>query len=176
MKRIIVVLFFTPLFSLAQTTKQDSLWMPFQHFIGRWEGTSEGQPGKGRYERSYQFILNKRFIEVKNKSVYPPSKENPKGEIHEDIGYISYDKARKTFVLRQFHMEGFVNQYKIESVSPDRKTIVFLSESMENIPSGWRAKETYHFMVEGEFAESFEMASPGKDFEMYSKATLRSVN
>lgn len=130
----------------------------------------------GNYKRSYQFILNKKFIEVRNKSIYPPSKENPKGEIHEDIGYISYDKARKTYNLRQFHIEGFVNQYRIESIMPEGKTIVFISESIENIPSGWRAKESYQFTSEREFIESFEMASPGKEFEIYSKATLKRVN
>ncbi|HZX74409.1 MAG TPA: hypothetical protein VFE57_08315, partial [Cyclobacteriaceae bacterium] len=86
--------------------------------------------------------------------------------------FISYDRARKTFVLRQFHIEGFVNQYKIESISSDGKTIVFISESIENIPAGFRAKETYRIVSEGEFIETFEIAEPGKDFELYSKAVL----
>ena len=41
----------------------------------------------GKYEITYQFILNKNFIEVKNKSVYPPQ-NGRKEEVHEDIGYI----------------------------------------------------------------------------------------
>lgn len=49
-------------------------------------------------------------------------------------------KGRKTFVLRQFHIEGFVNQFKIESISPDGKTIIFISESIENIPVGYRQR------------------------------------
>ena len=143
--------------------------------IGNWTGTSEGQPGKGTYERSYQIVLNKKFIEIKNKSTYPPSQENPKGEVHEDHGFISYDKSRKTFVMRQFHIEGFVNQFKIESISPDRKVIVFLAESIENIPAGFRAKETYQLVNENEFTETFELAEPGKNFELYSKAVLKRV-
>ena len=38
-------------------------------------------------------------------------------------------------MLRQFHIEGFVNQYKLESISADGKTIVFISEAIENIPA-----------------------------------------
>ncbi|HMG90074.1 MAG TPA: hypothetical protein VK589_08435 [Chryseolinea sp.] len=159
----------------AQTSQQDSVWLPFKNMIGTWAGTSEGQPGKGKYERSYQIVLNKKFIEVKNKSTYPPSKDNPKGEVHEDHGFISYDKARKTFVLRQFHIEGFVNQFKIESISPDGKSIVFISESIENIPAGFRAKESYQIVNDNEFTETFELAEPGKDFELYSKAVLKRV-
>ena len=92
--------------------------MPFKFFTGAWTGDSEGQPGKGKYDRTYEFVMNNKFIEVKNKSTYPPSQNDPKGDVHEDHGFIRYDKVRKTFVLRQFHIEGFVNQYKIESISP----------------------------------------------------------
>ncbi|MFZ6013238.1 MAG: hypothetical protein ACOYXT_23045 [Bacteroidota bacterium] len=157
-------------------SKQDSLWLPFTTFIGAWKGTSEGQPGQGIYERSYQFILNKKFIEVRNKSTYPPSKNHPNGEVHEDIGYISYDNIRKTFVLRQFHVEGFVNQYSLQSISPDGKTIVFLSEAIENIPASWRAKETYEIAGDRELKEVFELSSAGKPFEVYSTAMLRKEN
>ncbi|HEY5747617.1 MAG TPA: hypothetical protein VIU12_16195 [Chryseolinea sp.] len=174
MKYRIALLLLIPTALLAQT-KQDSIWLTFKPLIGKWAGESQGQPGNGRYERSYEVVLNKKFIEVKNKSTYPPSKDNPKGEVHEDHGFISYDKGRKTFVLRQFHIEGYVNQFKIESISPDKRTIVFISESIENIPPGFRAKESYQIINENEFIETFELAEPGKDFEVYSKATLKRV-
>lgn len=176
MKTLLLLLIILPIASNAQMTKQDSLWLPFKPLVGKWSGKSEGQPGYGIYERTYEVVLNKKFIEVRNKSTYPASKDHPKGEVHEDHGFISYDKARKTFVLRQFHIEGFVNQYKIESISPDKKTIVFVSESIENIPSGYRAKETYQIVSETEFTETFELAEPGKDFELYSKAILKKIN
>jgi hypothetical protein len=46
-----------------------------------------------------------------NRVEYPAQARNPKGEIHEDEAVISFDRARKVLVLRQFHVEGFVNQY-----------------------------------------------------------------
>lgn len=175
MKKITLLFLLLPVICFSQT-KQDSLWMPFRKFIGTWEGVSEGQPGKGKYERSYQFVLNKKFIEVRNKSTYPPSKENSKGEVHEDIGYISYDKRRKAFILRQFHIEGFVNHYKTESISSDGTEIIFLTESIENIPPGFRGKESYKFNGDTEFTEVFELAEPGKEFGIYSKASLKKIN
>jgi hypothetical protein len=163
------MIFLIPTLSLAQTTKQDSTWLPLKALIGNWTGKGGGEPGQGVYERSYNLVLNKKFIEVRNKSTYPPTDKKQKSEIHEDIGYISYDKARKTFVLRQFHVEGFVNQYRIESISPDGNTIAFISESIENIPPGFRARETYHISGDGKFTETFELAEPGKDFTVYTK-------
>jgi len=170
---VAVVIFLMPSVLFAQTSKQDSIWSPFKYFVGNWNGLGVAEGTNGNYERSYQFIFNRRFIEAKNKSTFSPTEKNPKGEVHEDLGYISYDKRRKTFILRQFHMEGFVNQYKLDSISKDGRTIVFTTEAIENIPNGWKAKETYQLINENEFIETFELAEPDKPFEVYSKVTMK---
>ena len=157
----------------AQTSRQDSIWQPLKLFLGSWKGKGGGEPGQGNYERTYQFVLNKKFIAIKNKSSYPPSDKHPQGEIHEDVGYFSYDKSRRTFVLRQFHIEGLVNQYRMDSISADGKRIVFISESIENIPAGWRAKETYDIINDNQIQETFELAEPKKEFQVYSKVLLK---
>lgn len=172
MKYLFTFLLFIPALAHAQMSKQDSLWLPFKPLIGTWKGTGEGPDGKGDYERSYQFVLNNRYIEVRNKSVYPVTKEKPKGYVHEDRGYISYDKSRKKFVFRQFQIEGFVNQYVLESISADGKTIVFVTESIENIPPGWRGRETYTVSAT-ELTEDFDLAEPNKNFEPYTKARFK---
>ena len=145
---------------------------PLDALIGTWQGPQEGQPGKGTSERSYARTLNSRFVEVRNRSVYPAQEKNPKGERHEDFGIFSWDNARKRIVFRQFHQEGFVNQYVME---PIVKTgmLVFVSEAIENIPGGYRARETYTLISADEIEEVFEIAEPGKDFELYSRARLR---
>ena len=170
----LVCLLLLSTFSKAQVSKKDSLWLPFNYFVGEWIGTSNGEPGIGMHERSYKWILDKRYIEVNSKATYVPSDANDqKGEVHEDAGYFSYDKNRKVFKLRQFHVEGFVNEFVLDSISPDKKTIVFVTESIENIPTGWRAKEMYRILNENEIEETFELAGPGKDFELYTRVKLR---
>ncbi len=144
------------------------MWEPLSFLIGKWEGEGSGQAGSGKYERSYQLVLNGRFIHGRNKFTYPPQEQNSNGEVHEDWGFISYDKVRKTFVYRQFHIESFVNQYVMDYLSPNGTEMVFVSESIENIPPGWRAKETYHVISHDEFIETFELAEPDKDFEVYT--------
>lgn len=172
MKKLFLLLVLFPSFLLAQTSKKDSIWLPLKPFIGQWVGEGGDGPGKGKYERSYQFILNKNFIEIRNRSEFQPTAKNPKGEVHEDIGYFSFDKSAKKFKLRQFHVEGFVNEYILDSISADKKTIVFLTYAIENIPKGWKAKETYCLLNENEIEESFELAEPDKAFEVYSKVKL----
>jgi len=173
MQGVIFLLFLFPTILFAQDTKRDSIWFPLKPFIGIWAGDGEGEPGKGKYQRSYQFTLGNNFIEIHNKSTYPPSANNPKAEVHEDAGYFSYDKNRKVFKLRQFHVEGFVNEFVLDSISPDKKTIVFVTENIENIPTGWRAKETYRVLNENEIEETFELAEPNKDFGLYTRVKLR---
>lgn len=149
-------------------------FVPLSSLIGKWAGTSEGQPGNGTVEREYERALGSRFIRVRNRSTYPPQEKNPKGETHEDEGFVSFDTARKRLVFRQFHVEGFVNTYA-QQVDASPGTIVFITESIENIPSGYRARETYVIKSPNEMEEVFELAEPGKDYEVYSRTKLKRV-
>jgi len=151
----------------GQDEKKEDVWEPLRFFVGSWEGEGEGRPGASKAKREYRFVLQGKFLEAKNKSVYEPQEDNPKGEVHEDWGLFSYDQNRKKIVFRQFHAEGFVNQYVLDSLSADGKTLVFVTESIENIPSGWRARETYKIVSDDEFTETFELAPPERDFEVY---------
>jgi hypothetical protein len=61
----------------AQLSAGDPL-QPLTFLIGRWEGTSEGQPGAAKVQREYRRVLNSRFIRGQNQSVYPPQEKNPR--------------------------------------------------------------------------------------------------
>jgi hypothetical protein len=117
--------------------------------------------------------LNGNFIQIRNRAAYAPQAKSPQGEIHEDLGFISYNQIGKKFTLRQFHVEGTIVEYNLESISPDGKRFVFVSFEIENIPVGWRAREVYQIVSDDEYVETFEMAAPGKDFTVYSKATMK---
>src|SRR6516164_397934 len=162
-----------PIFG-QQIAPSSDVFARLRFFVGSWRGDQSGQPGDGRSERTYEFVLNDRFLQVKNTSTYPPQAKNKKGEIHHDFGMIGYDAARNKFVFRQFHQEGFVNTY-VEEESGDAKKLVFTSEGIENIAAGWRARETYLILSNDEFIERFELAEPEKDFSLYSEAHPKRV-
>jgi hypothetical protein len=170
MRRILVALIFIPLIATGQTKPVvGDVWQPFQYFVGSWKGTGKGEPGISQIEREYKKVLGDKFLLVTHKSTYQPQEKNPKGETHEDWGFFSYDRLRKAHVLRQFHVEGFVTQYRSEMIAPDGKTLVFTAEALENLPAGFRAKETYKIISNDEFVEVFELAAPGKEFAVYSE-------
>jgi hypothetical protein len=174
---IMLVLFplLTPMWLQAQVDKSQDVWEPFKFFVGKWEGRGEGKPGISTGKQEFQFILRGQYLQVKNEARFEPQEKNPKGQVHEDWGFFSYDQNRKKYVLRQFHLEGFVNQYVLESLADDRKTFTFVSEQIENIPVGWKAKLTYKILNENEFQQSFDLAGPEKEFECYSVGIMKRI-
>lgn len=154
---------------------QSDPWAALRAFEGRWEGAATGIPGKGVSTREYRFELNGRFLVARNQSVYEPKSPNVNPEVHEDLGIFSYDRALQKVVLRQFHSEGFVNEYVLDSASADNGILEFVTVKIENISPGWRAKEAYRFVSSDEVIETFSLAAPGKDFEVYSETRLKRV-
>ena len=144
-------------------------WAAVQVMLGTWQGAASGQAGDGTVQRTYEFVLGRRFIHERNVSTYPAQAKNPKGEVHEHWSMISYDRARKVLVLRQFHVEGFVNQYVFNAEKSTPTRVVFDSENFENFSNRWRGRETYEILGPDEFVETFELAPPDKPFETYSR-------
>ena len=171
----LAVFFLTAATASGQSAAQPAdRWAAVRFLIGSWEGVSEGRPGKGTSRRQYQLVLRDQLLEVRNTATYPPHEKNPKGEVHEDLGFISFDRGRKRLVFRQFHVEGFVIQYaQDETAAPG--ALSFTSEAIDNIPAGWRARESYVQHGPDEFEEIFELAAAGKPFEVYSRTRLKRV-
>jgi hypothetical protein len=86
-----------------------------EFMIGRWEGLVEGQPGNGTARRDYTRALNSRFIRAVHRG--------------------------ERLMVRQFHVEGFVNTHVAEADSSPTR-IVFTTQTIENIPSGFRGPES----------------------------------
>jgi hypothetical protein len=154
---------------------QSDPWAVLRFLEGKWEGKASGQPGNGGSSREYRFELNGRFLSGRNRSVYEPRSAGAKAEVHEDFSIYSYDRALGKIVLRQFHAEGFVNEYTLDSVSAEGRTLEFTTVRIENIAPGWRARESLTVLSPDEFVETFSLAAPGKDFSVYSETRLKRV-
>ena len=119
--------------------------------IGKWRGTSTGQSGDGTVEKECARTLNDRFLECRTTVTYAK-------EVHVERALYSFDRKAKKLRLRQFHGEGFVNTYSEEGA------LTFVTTDIENIPAGWRARETSKASSADAMEETFELAEPGKDF------------
>ena len=166
MRRSLVVVIATTLLpglASAQTDEQDP-WRPLRPLIGAWAGDETGAPGVGKGERTYEFVIDSQFLHFRNISRFEPQERNPEGETHEDWGFFSYDTNRGRIVLRQFFVEGFVIRYVLASEDQSTGTLVFLSEDVENAPSGFRARYVITREDADAFEEVFAVANPDEDF------------
>jgi len=159
----------------CNATAQTDPWATVRVFEGKWEGSITGKPGKQFSSREYRFELDGKFLSQRDRSVYEPKSPEAKPETREDFGFFSYDANQKKIVWRQFHSEGFVNEYVLDSVSADGKSFEFVTTKIENQPLGFRAKKAYQVVSADEIMETFSLAPPGKDFEVYTTASLKRV-
>lgn len=169
---ILLCLIGWPTWAQVQAPKPDA-WAPMRFMVGDWQGTASGEPGTGTVVRHYEFILGGQFMHERNTSTFPPQEKNKAGEVHEHWSLFSHDKKRKTLLFRQFHQESFVVTYALNPALSTPSRLVFDSEQAENIPSSWKARETYDLISADEFTETFELSQAGKPFAVYSRNHFR---
>lgn len=144
----------------------------FSDLIGKWNGTgSVSETSESVIHSEFNWVMNKKYIEVKNHSEFKPTAQNPQGEIHDDVGFISFDRARKKFVFRQFHVEGFVNHYILNDSLSVGSKFVFESEIIENFVPGGKARYTL-ILNSGNLETLFDIAMPGKEYACYGQNHL----
>ena len=166
-KKIILLFVLMPVLLMAQVEEKQDVLEPMKFLLGQWEGQGDGKSGISKVWKKWHFVLSGKFLHMKTKAVFEPQEKNPKGETHEDLGYFSFDGARKQIIFRQFHVEGFIIEYVLENVSDDGKTLTFVSEKIENGPPGLQARLVIKIMDADTIEERFELAFPGREFDCY---------
>ena len=169
MKKTILGIFFilalvtAPCSSIQAEKAEEDTWKNFRYLEGIWEGTGDGMSGISKVTYSFEFLMNKKYLHMRTRSVFKPQEKNPKGEVHEDWGMFSYDTMRKKHVFRQFHVEGFITQYTLESISAQGNFLEFATETIENAPPGMKAKLTFEKRDDKTMELKFFLMMPGRD-------------
>jgi hypothetical protein len=148
-------------------------WAAAQRLMGRWEGPATGRPGTGHQVREYKEILGGRFILGTDMTRWEPTSDQRDGFVHEDLSVLGLDKSAGQLVMRSFHGEGFVHEYRCVESTPDGSRMVFEATQVENGPPGMRARETLVFDGPDDLESTFELAMPGGTFEPYTHERLR---
>jgi hypothetical protein len=131
--------------------------------VGDWRGHSKGVFGTADVSRRAEFVLRGRFLRVSTTSI-------SEQEVHEDIGFFSYDAARDVVVLREFHNEGYVNRYI--AVADEDGRLVFESEHIEN-PYDPTLRARLVIQPGESLIESLELATGDKPFVACVELRLR---
>jgi hypothetical protein len=138
-------------------------WALLRLLEGSWDGAIEGKLGTGRGVREYSWIARGKFLMMRHVSVRLPQEKSPAGDEHEELGVFSFDRERETLVYREFMGEGVVPRSVCEV---DQQTVVCTTESVESGP-GIRARLRLEIVDRYRFNERYELAWPGRDYELY---------
>ena len=175
-----IKLFFTSWFivcAIQHSISQEITWKTFNQLEGKWQGSGSGfSGGTSVIHSEFNFVMDGLFMEIKNHSEFAPSEENQKGDIHDDWGIISFDKTREKFVFRQFHSEGFYNQYILNDTLSNPKFLVFETEFIENFVDGGTARFTIILISENKIETVFDVGFPGREMTCYGKNKLIKLN
>lgn len=147
-----------------------------ENLIGTWEGTGTGfGNSKSVISAEYSWLMNKQYIKVKHHSEFEPTDQNPEGEIHDDMGIISFDKSRKVVVFRQYHVEGYFNEYVLNDSISSPEKLIFETERIENFVPGGRAKFTIKLIGKDEIQTVFDVGFPGREMACFGTNNLKRV-
>ncbi len=136
--------------------------------IGNWSGTGSGFGNEASViESKFQYIMDKKYIEVINDSKFEPTDKKPEGEHHIDKGFISFDMIRKAIVFRQFNNEGYVNQYVLNDSLSTETILIFETENIENFMPGGKARWTIKRISDDQIETVFDVYFPGKDYTCF---------
>jgi hypothetical protein len=138
-------------------------WEPLRLLEGSWKGAIDGRLGQGVGKRRYEFLFGGLYLVARHTSVRPPQEKSPSGDHHRELAVYSFDRERKTIVLREFIGEGYVLRYACD-VTPTR--LVCTTENVES-GSGMKARLTIEVADRFRFRETFELASAGQELEVY---------
>jgi len=136
-------------------------WHSFRPLVGVWEGVGEGFGSVSRVSHHWKFVIDGNFLRLQTRST--ATTEDGSQEVHEDVGYLSFDADAGTFVFRQFLSEGYVNTYEVMPSADDEGTFEFAFRAAESA-GGMRAR--MHLISSGsdQYEMILDLANPGEEF------------
>lgn len=174
MTRTLITLLLTLTINTINVTAQQDQLGRLDVLLGKWSGQGTGfGNNRSTIHSEFNYVMNGAFIEAQNVSEFEPTDANPDGERHVDRGFFSYDSERKIIVYRQFHIEGYVNQYILNDSLSGDSVLVFETESIESFVPGGKARYTIHILSENEIETIFDVSFPGRDYGCFGNNRLR---
>jgi hypothetical protein len=166
---LILVLSLIINFSFAQSNP----FAKIDFVIGEWKGIGSGfGNNRSKIESSFLFVMNGKYIEVKNESHFEPTEEKPEGEHHIDHGFISFDNSRKKLIYRQFNNEGYINTYLLNESSSTENSLIFETENIENFVPGGKARFTIKKISDSQIETTFDVSFPNKAYTCFGTNNL----
>jgi len=166
---IAALLFATVAYGQSDTDK----WSGFRPLEGRWTGEGEGFGSVSDVTHEWGLALEGHFLQLQTVSTVRAAAGD--GEVHEDVGFLSFDTDRSSYVFRQFLSEGYVNTFDVSILEGENLKILFAARESESA-GGMRAQMRLEMLSDSEYEMVLDLAMPGKDFSACQTMRMKRVD
>jgi len=175
--KIGVVLFVAVLLSAPVIAQEqaggDDPWEMVRALEGVWKGDGAGFGQTSRVTHDWQFVLGGKFLRLETRSVNDgPSGE---GEVHEDVGYVSWSEGDGVLRFRQFLSEGYVNSFTLDKATPPDAGFNCEPVGTDGMET-FSVRMTLRFKDDDTYEMVLEMGTKGEELEACQTMRLKKVN
>ena len=148
-------------------------WRPFTEFaflLGSWSGTAtSGERIGGRIAR-FTMELDGTVLVERASTLFPAGDGRPE-ETAEEVGYVTYDRGKRTYVATYFFSTGVFGTFDVEFLPGG--AIRMTAPSLGNYEAGARSRLLFMPRADGGLDTAVEIAPPGKDFVAFLTSSLK---
>ncbi len=163
MNRFIFPTFLLALFILTTgaALAEEDMWEPFRPLLGKWKGEGEGFGSTSRVKHHWEYVTKGAFLALHTDS----QGEGPGGgEVHEDVGFLSYDRDHGRWMFRQFLSEGFVNTFDV-TVGEEKGLPAFdFGFVAAESAGGMKVRMRLVFTSPDAYTMTLDLAGPGGEY------------
>jgi len=140
--------------------------------VGEWRGYGVFSNRTTYIHKSFSYEIGGKFLVEKTIDMFPPDTPSTEFEIHQDqvFYFLNADKLEAV----GFYGEGFVNCFNL-TVEQSAPKLIAQTYDVKNAPSGIRARITYEQEGDDHLQGIFELAMPGKQFDIVEKLTMERI-
>ena len=165
------MLFALPAAAQDQVVDNDP-WAMVRGLEGNWEGVGKGFGQTSHLTHKWQFVLDGNFLRLETRSV--DIKATDESEAHEDVGYVSWSESEGILRFRQFLSEGFVNTFRLESVTSPQAGLNFEPEGTEGTET-MSVRMTIRFQDAESYEMILELGTKGEELKPCQTMRLRKM-
>ena len=151
------------------STAQALSWRDFDRLVGKWSGTGTESGSTLAVTQTWEWVYDGKFLRLTTHMV--ATGDDGTREVRENVGYLSFDNDRLSFVFRQFFSAGYVAAYDV--LVKDGGSVIDFGERAAESAGGVRARMMITFRGDDSYDQEIDLAFPRRDFATRQTLTMR---
>ena len=157
-----------------ENKRGDDRFAPLAWLVGEWQGYGKFGTRMTYAHRKYSYDLEGMYLVERTIDMFPPPEPSTEFEVHQDFVVYYRDTTTGGLKAKAFFVEAFVTSETV-SGGEGGKPIIAESTEIENGPPGLRTRFTLTRETNDRFKETFEIARPGKEFELAEESFYKRI-